>query len=64
MDKLDKTIKDILQDETAFNAAVEVWVHVLAEIHLLWDQYAIDQTEKKVITLPDWVTITINLNRP
>ena len=64
MNKLDKAIKDILQDETAFDTAVEIWVHVLSEINLLWDQYAIDQTKKKVITLPDWVTITINLNRP
>lgn len=64
MNKLDKTIKDILQDETAFDAAVEVWVNVLAEINLLWDQYAIDQTEKKVIFLPDWIEITIDLNRP
>ena len=64
MNKLDKAIKDILQDETAFDTAVEIWVHVLSEINLLWDQYAIDQTEKKVITLHDWITITINLNRP
>ena len=64
MNKLEKTIEDILKDETAFDTAVELWVYVLAEIHLLWDQYAINQTEKKVITLPDWITITINLNRP
>lgn len=63
MNKLDKNIKRILKDETFLDAAIELWVRVLAEIHLLWDQYAIKQTEKKVITLPDWITITINLNR-
>ena len=63
MKKLDKTIKQILEDETSFNAAVEIWVYILAEINLLYNQYAKNQTEKKTITLPDWLQITLDLNK-
>jgi hypothetical protein len=63
MSKFTKMVNKIVKDETAFNAAVDIWLHVLAEIHLLYDEYAKNQTEKKVITLPDWLQITLNLNK-
>lgn len=63
MNRFSKIVNKLIKDEDSFNAAVDIWLHVLAEIHLLYEDYAKKQTEKKTITLPDWLQITLDLNK-
>lgn len=56
-------IQSINNVECLYETACELWIGILAEIQMLWDEYALNQKEITELQLDNWIKITINLNR-